>query len=278
MAGNYQSATFADDSGTSIVKRVAGRVQKSDDNGQTFGDLGGPLDQMRQTRATLYALTGLDPLRSQGFEHLFDTLNGWTVESMSAAGQVGANSPVAVTDWDGHVSISAGGAGTDSISRGFTRNIAGTITTQNGRPIILDQNTPCAFAFAFQIPADSGSYILGGFSDPTQTGVGPKGAYVGFEHGTNARFFQGYKTNTGAGVGVDTVASTVQLDGDWHVGILICDPIAGAYKVRVDNEPLLSLPNTNPFPSGGLLACPRICFATAGPRVSWCTAIWPGSL
>lgn len=40
MPGQYQVMDFADDSGFSRIKRVAGKLQKSDDNGQTFGSLG----------------------------------------------------------------------------------------------------------------------------------------------------------------------------------------------------------------------------------------------
>jgi hypothetical protein len=217
-------------------------------------------------------LTGIDPARSQKLVKNFYDMAGWTVESQQAGGAVLATAPLAVAEWDGQSFIQ--GNGTDSISPGFVRNIAGTFTNHNPRTMMLDQVMPWGMACRFQLPSDSGSYLLFGASDPTSTGVGPKGVYCGFEHGTNSRFFQGYKTNTGAGVGVDNLASTVQLDAEWHTGYVFADA-SGSYKFSVDGEAPIALPNVNTF--SNLLACPRICFASTTPRVSWCSAVWLGS-
>lgn len=232
----------------------------------------GGRSQAEQALLQLYAYTGIDPARSMSYVHTFDAGDaGWTTESRTAAGAVATTAPVAVAEWDGNPSIQSNG--TDSISRGWVRNVAGTFTNHNPRTVILDQNTPWGMACKFQMITDSGGYILFGASDPTSTGVGPKGVYCGFEHGTNSQFYEGYKTNTGGGVGVDTAASTVQLDGNWHRGFVFCDS-SGFYKFSIDGETPIAMPNVNTF--SNLLASMRICFAVAGNgRVSWSTAVWP---
>jgi hypothetical protein len=229
-------------------------------------------DQAQLALNTLYTLTGLDATRSQNFVHVFDSLAGWTVESMSAAGQTGATAPTVVAEWDGHAFVRS--AGTDSISRGFVLNPAGTFANKNPRTAILDQNTPWGVACQFRMITDGGGYCLFGMSDPTATGVGPKGVYCGFEHGTNANFYEGYKAVTGGGVGVDTTASTVQLDGDWHIGYVFADA-SGSYKFSIDGETPQAIANT--FTFSNVLACVRIILAGTQSDLSWCSAIWPGS-
>jgi hypothetical protein len=274
ISGKYQSSIYSDDSGFSAVQRVAGKLQKSDDDGQTFGDLGGPLDGPQSALNTLYALTGIDPSRAQSFKHVFDNLAGWTVESLNTGtGATGATTPLpVVAEWDGKACIQS--AGTDSLSRGFVTNIGGTFANRNPRTGLLDQVTPWGVAAQIQVKVNDSGYCLIGMSDPTSVGAGPKGVYVGYEPGTNARFFEGYKSNAGGGGGVDTAPSRVQADGDYHIVYVFADA-SGFYKFSVDGETPIPLPNVNTF--SNLLGCVRIALAGSSARVSWCTAIWPGS-
>ncbi len=269
-----QSSIYSDDSGFSVVERLGGRIQKSDDNGQTFSDFGNPRDGMQLALNNLYVFTGIDPTRSQNFKHTFDNLAGWTVESLNTGtGATGSTTPLPVAaEWDGKACIQANG--TDSISRGFVTNIGGTFANRNPRTGLLDQITPWGVACQFQVEQNDSGYCLIGMSDPTSTGVGPKGVYVGYEPGTNVRFFEGYKTTSGGGGGVDTAASKVQADGDWHIGYVFADA-SGFYKFSVDGETPIAITNVNTF--SNLLACVRIALAGTHARVSWCTAIWPGS-
>jgi hypothetical protein len=271
--GPGDPARFINESGESQLSRIGPFLSKSDDGGSTWSAVG-TTNQVQASLATLYTLTGIDPQRSQNLIHNFDTLAGWVDESTGATGQSGANSLVTAAEYDeGQSFIQLAGGGLNTIMRGFLTNIGGTFTQRIPTPGLLDQVTPVGFAMKFQVPADSGSYILGGFSLPTSggTGTSPDGVYVGFLHNLSVPAFCGYKQLGGV---FDSTLSTVQLDGAWHVGYVWSDG-SGNYFSRIDNEKPIAMPNVNAIFTG-TLACVRIAFATANPRVAWCTAIWPG--
>jgi len=233
----------------------------------------GATNQAQGAVSKLFELTGIDPARTGGFVHPFDTLAGWVDESTGATGQSGANSVVTAAEYDdGNPFVQLNGAGLNTIMRGSLTNIGGTFAQRIPITGLLDQVTPIGFAMRFQVPADSGSYILGGFSLPTSggTGTSPDGVYVGFLHNLSIPAFCGYKQLGGV---FDSTLSTVQLDGAWHTGYVWSDG-SGNYFSRIDNERPIAMPNVNAIFTG-TLACVRIAFATANPRVSWCTAIWP---
>jgi hypothetical protein len=254
-----------------VSRGALGLAQSVDGGVPQIIDAGSPT-QAQASLAKLYALTGLDSIRSQNFVHNFDSLAGWTEENMTAAGANNAAIPRVVAEYDGNSFVRSNG--TDSLLRGYVINLAGTFSNQNPRTAILDQVMPWGVACKFRMITDGGGYCLFGMSDPTSTGAAPKGVYAGFEHGTNSRFYQGYKTNAGGGVGVDNLPSTVQLDGAWHVGYVFADA-SGFYKFSIDGEAPVSLPNANPF--SNLLGCVRIVLAGTQSDVSWCSAIWPVS-
>jgi hypothetical protein len=243
-----------------------------DSGGSSSSSVVAASDEATLALSTLYTLTTIDPARSQKFVHYFDNLAGWTIESLvPGTGATAATTPIAVAEWDGKTFIQS--AGVDSLSRGFVRNIAGAWANHNPRTGILDQVSAFGVAAGIQVVADDGGYCLVGMSDPTSTGVAPKGVFAGFEHGTNARFYEGYKATVGAGVGVDTAPSTIQLDGEWHKIFVFADG-SGSYKFQVDGESPQPIPNVNTF--NNLLSCVRICLAGNNVRVSWCSAIWSG--
>lgn len=195
---------------------------------------------------------------------------GWVFESQTGTGPTGAHTPLPGTDWDGRAYIRAGGT-SDSIMRGYVTNIGGTYSNQIPLPFLLDQRTAFSFAYEFQVLSDDGTYILGGVGDPTVTGNAPRGVYVGYEHGTNSTYFEGYRASSNFGTNVDTAPSTVILDSEWHIGYVFADG-SGSYKFSIDGENPIAIPNS--FPFNNVQACVRICFAGTSHRVSWCSAVW----
>lgn len=272
---------FEDDNGQSLIKRVGGKLQKSENQGQTFTDLGGAADPPSMTAllARGYARLGsaVTPARTQAFAERATELGvvdaSGTLSFAVPTGVVGGGFLRSATSVNAKLCL-GGYSVTPMPPLSPVTSTPPTLTVVRvPRLISLDETTPFWTSFVFRVnsPGAGNNWSLFGMVDPTVGGLiaAAIGLYSPGPGGLTK--FAGYTYN---GVAEDDTLSTITVDGGIHTGELWFDGLK--WWMSFDQETPIQMTHTHLFT--GLAVAPVwwTNFTSAGTG-DWFAraAIWP---